>query len=423
MSDFVKKVVSSIAFIILILSACSSETVVQSTTVSSMVAIKPTEQAAEPTVTPTASVTPSLMPSIVPKVSTNSTPLSSELSYFKGELSPINPYLIKLAMTDALNGWAESDGMVVRTTNGGKNWMKATPKELKLYGINSGLMIQGYFFSGEHAWIARPAMYTLSETEGSVWFTNNGGKDWTRSVLPLIEKWEQTSDYHINFPSLNQGFILLSDKYKSIYNSKDGGNHWFRIGEITNQIQGVVSNISFRNEKEGWISTIPLEKSDTLYKTTDYGRTWVPVHLPIPKEYVEDLTSLQPDVPVFFGKDKLEGVLSVQFLTRTPDPITKDAPLLVYSTHDGGLTWICMGKAPTITPARVHFFDESNGYVLNENKLYTTRDGGITWPQKSAKIIIPNVWQFISPKVGWITEGNPKNPLYTTHDGGLTWKH
>jgi photosystem II stability/assembly factor-like uncharacterized protein len=410
MSDFVKKVVSSIAFIILILSACSSGKAAQSTTVTSMVTIKPTEQAISP----------------VPTVSASLTPISSELSYFRGELSPIDPYLIKLAMIDTLNGWAESDGMVVHTTNGGKNWMKATPKELKLYGITSGLMIQGYFFSGEHAWIARPPMNAnTSETEGSVWFTDNGGKNWTRSVLPLVEKWEQTTGYQIDFPSLNQGFILLGDKYKSIYSSKDGGNHWSRIGEITNQIQGVVSNISFRNEKEGWISTWPSEISDTFYKTTDAGRTWVSVHLPVPKEYVEDLTSLHPEVPVFFGKDKLDGILSVQFLTRNPDPITKDAPLLIYSTHDGGFSWLCMGKAPTIAPTRVHFFDVTQGYAVNVNKLYATRDGGITWSVKSdiSKDIIFNAWEFINPKVGWITEGNPMETVYSTHDGGLTWKH
>jgi photosystem II stability/assembly factor-like uncharacterized protein len=124
-------------------------------------------------------------------VETVGVPSASPEPKYKGEMVQTDrSYLLKIDMMDNNNGWAESDGMVVHTTDGGKTWLKATPKELQLYGISSGLMIQSYFFSGNQAWIARPPMFTNHETEGTVWRTDNGGESWSKAVLPLTEKWE-----------------------------------------------------------------------------------------------------------------------------------------------------------------------------------------------------------------------------------------
>jgi photosystem II stability/assembly factor-like uncharacterized protein len=351
----------------------------------------------------------------------------SELPGLLTPLSDAPMYFMQPVMTDVQNGWAEGDGNVLRTTDGGKTWLVASPQTLYLYGVGSSVANHRYAFVGSHAWVAKPPIFQNQEMETTVWHTDNGGQTWIRTTLPITEKWEQSSFTAMNFSDEKHGFVFVisysnvEDKKLSLYTTSDGGNHWARVPDITG-LDLVYPNIfTFLDSKNGWFTT-----SKKLMHTVDGGRTWTPVPITIPNPYKQsDYNYYFENAPQFFGENHQDGFLTVELAS------SKLSVVMVYTTNDGGKSWNPSGEAPVSYSAYIKFIEDNVAYTLspkvgNNHKyqIYLTTNGGQSWTLKS-EFEIPTPqgiykWQFLNLSDGWISDGYPGN-VYTTHDGGITW--
>jgi len=96
-------------------------------------------------------------------------------------------------------------------------------------------------------------------------------------------------------------------------------------------------------------------------------------------------------------------------------------------TKDGGRTWV---KLPNKTgselfipqPRQLKFFDQKNGWLINEQNLWRTVDGGTTWTQSLLATLPLSGFKdvaFISPTTLIVAKTN--GDVVMTSDAGKTW--
>lgn len=175
-----------------------------------------------------------------------------------------------------------------------------------------------------------------------------------------------------------------------------------------------------------------------VWKTTDYGRTWVPIFDDQPTGSIGDIvvSPSNPDV-IYVGSG--EGL-------QRPDLSVGDG---VYKSTDGGKTWSHLGLKEgqqiggmALDPENENrLFVAVLGHPYGPNKergVYRTLDGGKTWKQvlykdentgaiqvtidpKNANIIYADLW---AGRQGPWENGawnGPESGLFKSTDGGDTW--
>lgn len=94
-----------------------------------------------------------------------------------------------------------------------------------------------------------------------------------------------------------------------------------------------VNDWAFRSATDGFLSVdYPSGVSILFYRTTDGGKSWERVELPLPPE-VPEVGGTFPGKPVFSGPQLLTGQLTVGLYL--PEGMIS----VMYRTTDGGKTW------------------------------------------------------------------------------------
>lgn len=239
--------------------------------------------------------------------------------------------------SDAKHGWATGENILLKTLNGGKDWIELQPPSPVWF--NSVFFIDSLkgFMSG---------MY------GSLFRTINGGVNWTQMN-------SNSSDFLTNivFTTPMQGFAV---GYNSdIVRTTNGGLTWSKQSVFPLNYSG--ADVSFTDQQNGYIL------KEKLWKTTNGGQSW------------EIVSPMQ--VP--FG-----GMICIHFLSPLVG-FCGGSDGTVSKTTDGGHTWTSMNLFIPVQDTRdIFFVDEYRGVVIG-NSLFTgpggvfwyTIDGGNTWFQ------------------------------------------
>jgi photosystem II stability/assembly factor-like uncharacterized protein len=210
----------------------------------------------------------------------------------------------------------------------------------------------------------------------------------------------------------------------AIYQTNDSGITWQLVSASLNNSESATPNslpasciksgIRFRDDQEGWATGSCPGSQVFLYHTTNGGKTWTHVALPIPQGYPENLfTNCQCNLmPVEFVTPQ-DGFLPVTiFEAQTAS--------YLYVTHNGGETWTPYSLPVSQLPAAPDFTDAQNGFLTDGQQLYSTQDGGHTW-RLVGNLPVENIMNglnFVDAQDGFITNGEL---LYITHDSGATW--
>lgn len=176
---------------------------------------------------------------------------------------------IKLQFIDSYNGWAGTPTAIWATTNGGNTWSRFTPS----LGEPSIERIVGFHFSDV-------AQGWLGTDRGRVYRTRDSGK-WN------LEK--SLSD--AGFPVANIGFFGSSVGWitfqtgTSFYHTRNGGRDWRRKSLMVLDDPATISSLLFVSDQEGWIvgNTIDprskhIKKSVLLY-SSNAGDHWREMHV------------------------------------------------------------------------------------------------------------------------------------------------
>jgi len=204
------------------------------------------------------------------------------------------------------------------------------------------------------------------------------------------------------------------------------------------QISGEKERDEYKHEYE---AEIPYENQQYTYKienrivyvSYDNGSTWKEVHVPL-----EALVAVGDGRP-YYNKLQEKSYVITPEKTAFVYGGTRDNPLMMIHSEDGGITWKTSEISKTLDSTRVKFCSfptATVGYVIatggrtmsQEGQIiYKTTNGGDTWKEMGAG---PSTWLlqsagFVDENLGFMSypkvEGAVTN-FYITQDGGKTFE-
>jgi photosystem II stability/assembly factor-like uncharacterized protein len=289
----------------------------------------------------------------------------------------------KIYFTDINTGFIGGDGFIARTINGGFTWQRVDPN-------SSHPFINDIFFQDKNN-----GFMASGDNSGSIFKTADGGLSWKSIYTGNIPKsihFNGSTGVVAGMGAYYSGFSA-SGKYLSV--TRDMGNTWKPIANTSN---ATYSNVSFLNNKTGFMAPYSTNLYTKFYKTTDGGENWI-------------LHEINQQGNYSFIKffDDQNGVMVGEAVLRT---------------YDGGNTW---EKYPLDLGAdyrqirNIDFIDENLWYfsAYYDGNVYKTIDGGRSFE----KINQANDWltcqYFANAHTGLVTYSSGK--IHRTTDGGLTW--
>ena len=183
-------------------------------------------------------------------------------------------YLGAIDFVDNLNGWVVSsagtvgDQFVFHTTDGGRTWQQQGPTgdPANLFGIDS---VDGRTVVAVGYVCCVGPQITRSTDSGATW-----------TVLP-----NQLTSYGgrfraVQFATVSTGWIAGDDG--ALLKTTNGGATWKQQNPIGLYRSGATYlDVSFVDERTGWIAVSGPSLDSYLLRTTDGGRTWQKQPLPV----------------------------------------------------------------------------------------------------------------------------------------------
>ncbi|WP_052353866.1 WD40/YVTN/BNR-like repeat-containing protein [Neobacillus jeddahensis] len=201
-------------------------------------------------------------------------------------------------------------------------------------GSRQELMEGSYVISPE-----RTAFVIGNNDQVRILLSEDKGKKWKEvpvpSTLPGIRM------RLLGFTSEQDGYLILTgDKTMSweanmIFKTHDGGLSWIAAGHV--EEQRLITDGAFITDQLGFISFGSINVMDqlprpSLYRTTDGGKNWAEVDVPIPAEYKGIF--IEAEVPTFDGS---QGTLLVN---QGPSGDYQGGKVKAkYISLDQGATW------------------------------------------------------------------------------------
>ena len=200
--------------------------------------------------------------------------------------------------------------------------------------------------------------------------------------------------------------IVYYGSVNKIYRSIDRGNTFTQMGNLipgSNDIKSVNLN---DNVLGTMVVAIESSPNDKIYKTTDYGQTWV----------------LTND----------EGQMSFFGIPVTQDPSHPDTLYTMINTNfkrstDFGSTWstIASSFGPINAPCDIEVFPDTSVILIGDNGtgIFKSTDYGLTWTQTlttSGEIPTVSV-DYTNPGIAWATKWGGGGGMLKSTNYGQTW--
>ena len=288
---------------------------------------------------------------------------------------------------DDHNGWILSaNGYLWKTTNAGTDWIRINDSRIDTSGKIT-------FVDEQNGWLI---------LSNALLRSNNGGLDWVQEYeFPLV-----FGGYDIEFTNDSIGFAFTFNK---LYKSIDGGETWGLVTDTLQHIYDIsfykdsVGYLCFSHSSPNFIT-----QARYIYKTTDKGETWDPSYFEVgglnESVYYNKICVLNPFAAIIgtFNESLFGGSFS---LTKTLSAGTNwenvycweggalDLEFYGYQegwvvnwsgimkTNNNGLTWdtLQIFSAWEDRNTNMELFDLNNSYLINLNHIYKTTDGWVTY--------------------------------------------
>ena len=297
--------------------------------------------------------------------------------------TPLGGQLKDIYFLDSLLGFAVSDSCILKTTNGGDNWIQKISgyyvfQRIKFFNTNTGYACAG---------------------NNNLLKSTNSGKNWVALGLPL-----DLYPQDMFFQSVDT--IWAADNNTmvgGIFFTSNGGLNW--QSRSNGLLAPLPNKMYFYNSRIGFASGFNQSR---LFKTTNTGINWV-------------------SIP---GNNGFNDIVFVDSLTgyKTSDSTRK--------TTDGGVTWTAQ-KRPIVNIYEHSFFKFAlinkdtiwgvGTFILTtlgtRGVLYKTTNGGINWGYQIPDTININannyyLIDFLNKNIGWAYSVN--KGIHTTVGGNDT---
>lgn len=273
--------------------------------------------------------------------------------------------LYSISFINADNGWASGNDIVLRTTNGGETWQQIT-----LAGTNNSI----FFIDNNTGWVCNSDGKILKTTDGgnnwvinyslenleltsisfldenigivsgynrTILVTSDGGENWTSSLI-------QSYDHLLKSYIYSADLMFVIGGNGLVYKSTDSGENWDSLNvEMPNALFG----ISFISPLTGFV----FGCCGAYFKTTDGGNTWEN------HDYITTGDILYSSDFVDVNNGWAVGELG-----------------WLLKTTDGGDSWFENGPETSEELRSVFFVNDEVGFVVGSNGtiLKTVNAGG-----------------------------------------------
>lgn len=317
--------------------------------------------------------------------------LVSNIVYSQGSWYPQNSgttrFLNEVFFVDKNTGWVGGDSILLKTTNGGNNWVEQVlPVQIKIRSIHFLNSSTG-FLSGE--WSVPPYasyLYVLK--------TTNSGFNWYQANYFIPGGF--TSAFSNKIFAFNENAILKSytefQSYSSngsIMKSTNGGINFY-----TSIAFGESNGFSFINSQTGWAisygaNASPIIKIFKVYKTTNQGESW---------------TSLYKDSSITAPKP-----IDIQFLNAsTGYMLCLQMSNIILKSTNGGSNWN-IDTLHNNYKKSLFFLNQYTGWIAGFSNssngianIQRTTNGGINWINENTNSTVTfNKIFFVDSLTGW----------------------
>jgi len=309
--------------------------------------------------------------------------------------------LNSLNFINSNTGWVVGDSVVLKTTNGGQNWVsQSIPVQAKINSV--------HFINENTGFLAGDRNYMSYVLGTYVLKTTNGGINWNiiYSNTPAIIGNAYIRDvYAINENVVIRTYsqFLSYESSGAISKSTNGGINY------SNSLScGPTKGLSFINSQTGWSSCSYSgefgQGTFVVYKTTNEGNDW----------------------SVVLGDSliRIEG-RGIQFLNASTGFVIgyKGGPTVILKTTNGGNNW-AMDSLINYNNRAMYFANVNTGWIggytsTGNSNIARTTNGGLNWSyQNMGGTQIINGLCFADAMTGWAVGFN--GVIMKTTTSGVT---
>ncbi|WP_187274568.1 hypothetical protein [Paenibacillus sp. N3.4] len=317
-------------------------------------------------------------------------------------------------------GFSSRDWKLIHTSDTGQTWEIVIPDGIS----EKDHLIAANFNDGYWGY----TVYLTSEQQPKLVVCHQlYGGGWETATLPTLEAWETSlvvTSYIANL-YYDPIYVMLTSSssadqmLKSLYRSDDRGKTWKRVGNLNIDIgSGNPTGISFRKEKEGWITAMYHGQNYLpLYRTKDGGQTWSVQQVDIPSDLQKVPVSAY--APIFDQENDHHGLFIAEFVQDG------EKTYIPFETRDAGDSWTPLKfRLHHVQDIPVFHFDNlimgraisKDGKTIYLMDTYNHDD----WQTIKPNISLQNASQFFlgMDGYGWVLLNGS---IMVTHDGGRTW--
>jgi photosystem II stability/assembly factor-like uncharacterized protein len=256
--------------------------------------------------------------------------LNSQSAWVK-QFSNVTATLSSVHFIDSLNGWTCGTGILLKTTNGGDNW-------LPVPGFPPGNHVNMKFFNNNSALI-------YSNT-GILYKTNNAWNSW-------ISIQTGSAFNNVSFADFNNGMGFNSTY---LYKTTNGGLNWNNI--LTSP---VIKAISYLDSNTGYVGYQVQDPYNNYFKsfvlkTINGGATWSTVFI----------LDLAPEVYTVCFRNPNTGMISG---ART------SATHYTFMTFNGGVSWTSPVTDPSMWTSCFALAGSSDIWISGQYIHYSSNSG------------------------------------------------
>lgn len=279
-----------------------------------------------------------------------------------------------------------------------------------------------WFLDRDHGWVV---IWNLDTVRVTVYRTSDGGTSWQAASAGSHSANAGALDT-VQFLTRRHGWLVAQEPTApgaTLLRTNDGGVSWHAVADLPE-----VAPVRFRSRSDAWQAGGPF--SHGLFHSTDGGRLWHRVRVPIPPR--ERRATRLYGSPAFFKREILAPVTLVR---------GRAAELGVYRSTDGGRHWTRLSTlapaggepAPCLpAPLSVSFATASDwwvgAYPAGRPVAYITTDAGRRWQATPiaasgtvARCPLPQV-QAVAARAAWVVLRRAHDSaLYSTVDAGTHW--